>query len=159
MSIYMNVDGITGDATQQGFTQWIQLFSCQLGVGRGITTATGATKNREAHEPQFGEIIVTKPLDSSSGPIFQALCTDSSGKEVKIAFVTTGNPGKKYLEYTLKNTLFSSYSISGGGDDRPNESLSLNFTEIALEITPLEASNDAAGPFHYTYDLAQAASS
>jgi type VI secretion system secreted protein Hcp len=156
MSIYMQYGSITGDATQSGFQKWVQLESFQFGAGRAISTSTGGATNREAHEPSIGEIVVTKMLDSSSGPIFQALCTDNKGQQCVISFVTTGNPGQTYLKYTLRDAIFSHMSMSSGGD-RPVETLSLNFTEIALELTPLEGSNAAGSPFHYTYDIATAA--
>ena len=155
MAIYMQYKGIDGDATQSGFKDWIKLESFQLGVGRGITTQTGAALNREAHEPTVSEITVTKLLDKASGPLLQHVCTEKKGQDCKIAFVTTGDPGEKYLEYTLTNTLVSGLSLSSGGD-RPVESISLNFTKLEIEVKPLDPDNTAEGPFKFAYDIAQA---
>lgn len=155
MAIYMQYKGIDGDATQAGFTDWIKVESFQFGVGRGITTQTGAALNREASEPSVSEITVTKLLDKASGPILQNVCTERKGQDCKIAFVSQGDPGEKYLEYTLTNTLISGLSISSGGD-RPVESVSLNFTKVEIEVKPLSPDNTAAGPFKFAYDIAQA---
>ena len=155
MAIYMQYKGIDGDATQSGFTDWIKVESFQFGVGRGITTQTGAAANREAHEPSVSEITVTKLLDKASGPLLQNVCTEKKGQDCKIAFVTTGDPGEKYLEYTLTNTLISGLSVSSSGE-RPIESVALNFTKLEIEAKMLNSDNTAAGPFKFAYDIAQA---
>lgn len=155
MAIYMQYKGIDGDATQSGFQNWIKIESFQFGVGRGITTQTGAALNREATEPSVSEVTVTKLLDKASGPLMQNVCTEKKGADCKIAFVSQGDPGEKYLEYTLTNTLISGLSINSGGD-RPSESVSLNFTKVEIEVKPLATDNTAEGPFKFAYDIAQA---
>ena len=42
------------------------------------------------------------------------------------------------MTLVLQNTLISSYNVSGhgGGDSRPTESLSINFTNITFEMSP-----------------------
>src|SRR4051812_35296833 len=155
MPIYMQYKGIDGDATQAGFKDWIKVESFHFGVGRGISTQTGAALNREASEPSVSEITVTKLLDKASGNLMQNVCTEKKGVDCKIAFVSTGDPGEKYLEYTLTNTLISGLSVSSGGD-RPTESVSLNFTKVEIEVKPLQQDNTGDGPFKFAYDIAQA---
>jgi type VI secretion system secreted protein Hcp len=156
MSIYMQLKDIQGDATQAGFKDWIRLESFQFGVGRGITTQTGAALNRDAHEPSVSEITVTKLIDKASGPLLQNVCTEKKGQDCKIAFVSQGDPGEKYLEYSLTNTLISGLSVHGNGNERPIESVSLNFTKVEIEVKPLGTDNTAEGPFKFGYDIAQA---
>ncbi|OYX63553.1 MAG: hypothetical protein B7Y95_24620, partial [Rhizobiales bacterium 32-66-11] len=43
MAIYVNYDGIPGEATQQDHTKWIDVLSLSWGVGRGINTVSGST--------------------------------------------------------------------------------------------------------------------
>jgi type VI secretion system secreted protein Hcp len=156
MAIYMQYKGIDGDATQSGFKNWIRIDSFQFGVGRPITTHTGAALNRDAHEPSISEITVTKQVDKASGPMLQSVCTDKKGQDCKIAFVSQGDPGEQYLQYTLTNTLISGLSVHSNGSDRPNESVSLNFTKLEIEVKPLSTDNSAEGPFKFAYDIAQA---
>lgn len=155
MSIYMQFDGIQGDATDTGFEQWITLDTFQWGIGRGITTPVGSAANREASQPSVSEITVTKQLDIASNPLFQNIVTDQGGKTVKISFTRTGSGGDKFLEYTLTNTLISGYHITSSGD-RPVESLSLNFTKVQIMVKMLDPSNNAANPNTTSYDLATA---
>ena len=66
MAIYMKYGGIQGDVTESQHANWIELNSLQFGVGRGVSSATGSTEDREASAPSVSEITITKDLDKSS---------------------------------------------------------------------------------------------
>lgn len=152
MAIYMEIDGIKGDATQDNHADWINVNSFQFGVGRGISTPVGGAQNREASEPSISEITVTKQLDSASTLLFQEATVTTEGKKITIDFCRTDKGGTPYLQVILTNTLISGYSISSGGDT-PSESLSLNFTKIEINETGPNAKNGAGQPVKTAYDI------
>jgi type VI secretion system secreted protein Hcp len=157
MPIYMNYDSlaIKGDVTEDGHKDWIELNSFQWGVGRGISSPTGASADRESSAPSVSEITVTKASDISTPKVLnEALQGD--GKTVIIDFTKT-DKGKLevYQTFTLTNCMISGYSTSSGGD-RPSESLSLNFTKVEYKNTPTGQSDDTKSPETVTYDLAAA---
>lgn len=155
MAIYMQFEGIKGDATQGKHQDWITINSFQFGAGRGIGTPVGAAQNREASEPSISEVIVAKDLDSASLLLFQECCVGKDAKNVTIDFCTTDNEGAPYLQVVLTNTLISGYSVSSGGD-KPTESITLNFTKIDINETGGNAKNGAGNPVKVSYDLAKA---
>jgi type VI secretion system secreted protein Hcp len=67
MAIYMQFDGCPGDVTETKHTSWIELLSCQWGVGRGISSTVGSSAERESTAPSVSEIVVTKENDIASG--------------------------------------------------------------------------------------------
>jgi len=156
MAIYMNYDGIKGDVTEDGHTDWIELSSLQFGVGRAIGgTASGAAKGREASLCNVSEITVTKPSDSSSQDLMrEAMIGAVPGKTVKFEFVTTGAGDKAdtYTKFTLDECMISGYSISSGGD-RPMESLSLNFTKIEYQMMQGKTGGELDSPKTGYFDL------
>jgi len=157
MPIYMNYNdlAIKGDVTEEGHKNWIELNSCQWGLGRGISSPTGGAADREASAPSVSEITVTKSTDSASVKLVtEAL--EGEGKKVVIDFCKT-DKGKleTYVSFTLENCMISGYSLSSGGD-RPSESLSLNFTKVEFKNTPQGMAGDTGSPESVTYDLALA---
>ena len=155
MPIYMNYNDIKGDATAEGHEKWIELNSCQWGVGRGISSPTGASADRESSAPSVSEIVVTKATDASSTKILNE-AYQGEGQKCQIDFCKT-DKGKLevYLTVTIEDTMVSGYSLSSGGD-RPSESLSLNFTKVEFKDVSMGAKNDTGNPDSVTYDLAQA---
>ena len=155
MPIYMKYDTLKGDVTASGHETWIEVSSFQWGVGRGISSPTGASADRESSAPSVSEIVVTKASDVSSAPLLNE-ALQGEGKTVQIDFCKTDKGNLEvYQTYTLTNTMISGFSTSSGGD-RPSESLSLNFTKIEYKLIGMKAANEAGSPFPVTYDLAQA---
>jgi type VI secretion system secreted protein Hcp len=155
MPIYMKYTGIDGDVTAAGHEKWIECNSFQWGVGRGISSPTGSSADRESSAPSVSEIVVTKAQDVAT---VKALNEAFQGEGVAVTIdLCKTDKGKleTYLSYTLTNTMISGYSISSGGD-RPSESLSLNFTKVECKLTSMDATNADGTPENVTYDLSTA---
>jgi type VI secretion system secreted protein Hcp len=156
MPIYVKYAAIDGDVTATGHEKWIEVNSFQWGVGRGISSPTGASADRESSAPSVSEIVVTKATDIASTKLLDA-ALHGEGEDVTIDFCKTDKSALNvYLSYTLTNTMISGYSMSSGGD-RPSESLSFNFTKIMCTDVGLGAKNEDGQPATVGYDLALAA--
>lgn len=155
MPIYMSYDGVAGDVTAGGHEKWIELNSFQWGVGRGISSPTGASADRESSAPSVSEVVVTKSTDAASVKLFDE-ALQGEGKKVVVDFCKTDKGNLEvYMTITMENTLISGYSTSSGGD-RPMESLSLNFTKVEFKNIPTGDTISTAEPETVTYDLALA---
>jgi type VI secretion system secreted protein Hcp len=159
MPIYMNYGNlkIKGDVKEQNHKDWVDLSSCQAGVGRGISMPNpGSGGDREASPPHVSEIPCTKSMDNASAELFkEALGGEGQPCVIKFLRGTQTQGMQVYLQLTLTNTLVSSYSMSTGGDI-PSESFSLNFTEIEYEYTPTDEAHKDEGARRYKYDLMKA---
>jgi type VI secretion system secreted protein Hcp len=157
MPIYLEYDSgkLKGDVTAAGHEKWIEVNSFQWGVGRAISTQTGRVADREASAPMISEITVTKVLDNATPPLLQEALT-GEGVYVQIDFCKTDKGALEvYTTYLLENCLVSSYSVSSGGD-RPQESLSLNFTAIECKVVPANANASDGAVSRVEYDMATA---
>ncbi|HZL34677.1 MAG TPA: type VI secretion system tube protein Hcp [Tepidisphaeraceae bacterium] len=157
--IYMQFGDIKGDVQVSGYAGDIELNSFQFGVGRGISSPTGGSSDRESSAPSVSEITITKAMDKASPLLFSSILSGPSTPEVDIFFVNIirgqgGRSTQVYAEYQLSNVLISGYSVSSGGD-RPTESLSLNFTKIVYTHITQNADGTTT-PTSVGYDLAQA---
>jgi type VI secretion system secreted protein Hcp len=151
----MKYDTIEGDTTAEGHEKWVELNSVQWGVGRGISSPTGASADRESSAPSVSEITVTKATDIASTKLLNE-AYQGEGKTVTIDFCKTDKDKlEAYLTLTLENTMVSGYSISSGGD-RPSESLALNFTKVEFKNIGMTDVNATGQPDSVTYDMAQA---
>ncbi len=155
MPIYMKFEGIDGDVTAEGHEKWIEVGSFQWGVGRGISSPTGASADRESSAPSVSEIVVTKQSDQASPKLLDS-ALQGEGVKVEIDFCKT-DKGKLelYQKYTLEDCMISGYSLSSGGD-RPSESLSLNFTKVEFKLITQDDKGGTGTPETVTYDLALA---
>ena len=143
MPIYMKYGDIKGDVTAEGHKGadgWVEVNSFQFGIGRGISSATGGSTDRESSAPSVSEIVVTKPMDKSSFRWVEE-SLHGEGVEVEIDFCKTDKDKLEvYTTYKLSDCMVSGYSVSSGGD-RPSESISLNFTKILYEFHEMGSKN------------------
>lgn len=116
-----------------------------LGSGRSATSfgvlawqlvGRGGASSGSAARVDVSSIQVMKKTDKASPSLLKACAT---GKHIPKATITVRKAGSKspYLTIKLTNVLVSSYQLdsSGGGDAKPNESLSLNFTKIEYKYS------------------------
>jgi type VI secretion system secreted protein Hcp len=156
MAIYMEFDPkIKGTVTDAAFKDWVAVDSFQFGVGRGVASPVGGSKNREASLPSVSEIVVTKAYDPESSPGFlKDALRGGFATKVKIAFVTqTGGDSASYLNIELEGAGLSGWSMSSGGD-KPSESVSINFTKITYAPFSTDDDNEASAGSKIMYDLA-----
>lgn len=158
MPIYIKYGDIKGDVTAEGHAGtdgWVEVNSFQFGVGRGISSPTGGSKDREASAPSISEIVVTKPMDNSSYRwLEEALYGE--GVDVTLDFCKTDKDMLQvYAQYILNKCMVSGYSVSSGGD-RPSESVSLNFTKFEYVFTEMSEGNEGADNPRTGYDIGKA---
>ena len=140
MAIYLEVDGITGSVTTQGFANQSELNSFQWGVSRSIGTAASGSTARESSNPTISEITVTKLADAASPDIANYALAGQLNKKFTVHFTTTtAGQVTEFLKHELENVGLSHYSVSSGGD-LPMESMSLNFTKITTTFIPMDPS-------------------
>src|SRR5437868_12112471 len=155
MPIYMNYDSVPGDATADGHEKWIELNSFQWGVGRGISSPTGSSADRESSAPSVSEITVTKVTDITSTKILNE-AYQGEGVKVVIDFCKTDKGSLEvYMQYTLDDVLVSGYSLSSGGEIG-RASCRERVSKLEVEDIIITDKNENASPDTSTYDLALA---
>ena len=158
MPIYIKYGDIKGDCTAEGHKGtdgWVEINSFQFGIGRGIASPTGGSSDRESSAPSVSEIVVTKPMDSSSYRWMEESLY-GEGQDVTIDFCKTDKGALEvYASYTLTDCMVSGYSVSSGGD-RPQESLSLNFTKIVYNFSEMGSKNAKGETPKTGWDIAAA---
>jgi type VI secretion system secreted protein Hcp len=149
--ILIKIDGIDGTSKIKGHEKWIQCEALSWGVSRPIAETTGRTADRTGTVVQAQDVGITKVMDSSSARLFELAC-GKEGKKVQIDFLYgAGTDAPPYAQWTLENTLISSYSISGGSQTEATENLTLNFTKIEFKSIEKGADDKTASPYPVTF--------
>ncbi len=135
---------IKGDSVVEDHVGWITVDSFQMGVGRGISSSGGG-KDRDVSNPSFSEVTITKSTDAASTSLFAQAAYGKALGLATLHFIQIGGDKLQvFLKYELTDAIISGYSVSSGGD-RPSESLSLNFTKIAVQYDAFSGDTVTAG--------------
>ena len=156
IDVYLQIDGIKGESTDDKHKDWIEVQSVQWGVTqpKSATASTGGGHTAERCEHE--DITLSKLADLSS-PILLQVC--SSGKTIpraKIEFMRADGQGEriKYFEIELTNVLVGSVSPHVSEGDIMQESIGLKFSKVKWTYTQQKVSGGAGGNTSGGWDLA-----
>lgn len=155
MAIYLELDGVKGNVTAEGYENQINIFSLSFGVSRHISMEAGAMANRESSKPSLSSIMLTKESDNSVTELFKLATVGNTGKKATISFVNTGSDKlNKFMSYELTDCMIASYSISASGEGgKPMENIELSYSKIEVSYTDADSTGKAGGPLRAGYDL------
>ena len=141
--IYIKTDpAIPGEVTTP--VAWVdawEVFAFSIGVSNPVQVGPGGLTSGA---PAFSDLSLQKMLDKASVASLLKLAQGSSGGQLNSVTLSCVNPVNHTLIYEIKlePVVFSSiqHSGSGGGDNRPSESVSFTYGKITWTYYP------ASGP-------------
>jgi type VI secretion system secreted protein Hcp len=151
--IYLKIDSIKGNCTDEGYKEQIMVDSFSHSVGQALASAS-KNSDRTSGGPHFSEMSFSKVMDSSS-PLLYAACAGAKPLKTIIVSVTR-NENDKPMEtvvYKLGESMVSSISTQGATDGMPHESFSINFTTITSQVTQQNTDSTKKGVAPFGWDL------
>ena len=147
-STYLKIDPIKGESTDTAHAEWIEVESFSSGLSQPMSGASG-TGGRAASRADFDAFVVNKSVDAST-PDLNLYC--AQGKHIaKLELEVCQETGEKvcYLKYELENVMVQAVNISGGGSERPSESVAFVYDKISWTYTAINndgTAGSATGP-------------
>jgi type VI secretion system secreted protein Hcp len=150
---------VKGESTLKDFADKMELLSFSHGVAMQITGDL-SNSERTSGKPNHQDMTVTKYLDAASPVLTQSCCEGKGFPQVDVV-IGRNDSGKviELMRYTMKNVVISSVSIGGGGGDKPVETLTLNYNNMAWKFTSQNAAVGQKGVVNGTWNLATNAAS
>ena len=141
--MFLKLDGITGDSTDDGHKNQIDVSSFAFAVGRG-GDGTGSGGRGAAGRSHLQTMRIDKVYDSASPKLFRAAAT---GQHIRSAVLTFRRAGDdrdvEFLTYTLSDVQVTSYDQGGtDGDARDLGSLE---EEVGLTAAKVHLTEQTVG--------------
>ena len=159
MALHLEIKGepIEGESKAHEHVKWIDVNSWSWGVSNSTSVSRGSGSGEGTAMIQ--DMNITKEMDGASNKIFQACCMGSMFDTITLHATTAiggKNPGT-WLKIDLTDCIFSSVQDSGAEQGGAQESVSIAFKELSVEVFTQE---DGKGPLSSagikTYDVAGA---
>lgn len=156
--IYVSIDDISGNCTEEGYEDWIMVDSFSIGVSNSLTINPGNTE-RTTGGVNISEMSFSKTMDVSSMLLYAACAGNKSLGEVTVAVTRTEGESQMLLvTYVLGDAMVSNIASSGSGHgDLPSESFSLNFTTITGQYTQQNPDGTEKGQAPFGWDMTKRA--
>jgi type VI secretion system secreted protein Hcp len=158
MPIYLKVQGIDGEATEDQHKKWIEATSVNSPVARRVPEGSFGNDAKSKGALTFGNIEMSRKVDSSTIPLAKNAALGTIYTTVEIHVTTPLTDGEKNLiEYKLTNAIIVSHDVSvtamgGGSSQSMDEHLSLNFSKIEWKYRKYKDDGGADGVVDGWYD-------
>ncbi len=157
MSIFLNYEGIQGEASDKNHKGWVDINDWKFDVKRAITSATSTRGDRESSNAEIGDLLISKYTDSSTPKFFIESCC-GTGKNATLHLTKTGagDGADVYMEINLKNALISQYTVAGTDKSgkRPQELIAISFVDIEIKYIEHDNDNNAVQPVAVGFNTA-----
>ncbi len=134
---YLQIDPIKGESTDDKHKEWIEVIGFSHGLAQPVSGPSG-TGGRAASRADFYPLTITKLADISSPDLYQHCAL---GKHIaKLKLEACQETGEKipFVEIELEDVMVSGVSSSGGGSDRPTESVTFVYDKITWKNTAIK---------------------
>ena len=155
IDVYLQIDGIKGESTEDRHRDWIECKSVSWGVSQPKSATASTGGGHTAERCEHTEISVAKLADLAT-PILLQTC--SSGKTIpraKFEFMRADGQGERimYFQVELENVLIGHVRPSVGEGDILTESMGLKFSKVKWKYTQQKVGGGAGGNTSGGWDL------
>jgi type VI secretion system secreted protein Hcp len=163
VDMYINLDGIKGESTDDKHKDWIHVLSYSHGISMPVSstknTAGGATSGRTQH----GDFSITKYVDLASPKLYEAVSNGKHLGTVKFEMCRAGGSQVPFMTITMGQVLLSSVlqlgpanvSNGGGAPENPGAGVgkapTSSLTVSNADVLPTETVTFNYGTIEWNY--------
>ena len=133
--MFLQIDGIPGESTDENHPLWIEILS----FTNGVSQPDGGARAGKSPRPSFTRFDIVKLVDTASVMLARALVENKGIPVVRLEVCRAAGEKTTYLSIEFKECYVESYNITGVGDDQnatlPRENVTLSFAEIHFIYT------------------------
>lgn len=175
VDFYLKIQGIEGESTAPGREGQIDVLSFSWGVSQpAFKMAIGVGAGTGSPRAAFKSFTISKRLDKATPKILETCARGRRVPTVEMTIVQRdeGSPDRVLCAYKFTDVLITSVNISGEdaentgsatggstvsasavGEDRPLETVTLNYSRMEVTYTGIQPDGTAASPVRWGWDL------
>ncbi len=156
IDVYLQIDGIKGESTDDKHKDWIECKSVNWSVEqpKSATASTGGGHTAERCEHK--DIVLSKLADLASPILLQTCSAGKTIPKARFEFMRADGQGEriKYFEIEIENVLIGAVTPSVQEGDILTEHVGLKFSKVKWKYTQQKVTGGAGGNTSGGWDLA-----
>ncbi|QKE83194.1 type VI secretion system tube protein Hcp [Arthrobacter sp. NEB 688] len=147
--LYLVLDGITGDSTNERFRGSVELLALDWGVkAKRTTSGSGSSAGR----PVAGDVRVATTASSASPVFLRYLASGRVLRRAVVHVVRTGENPVEAMSLTFTDVVVTGYEVMSGSG-LPVEVVAFAMNGVTETWTPQNADGTLGTPVSVTWDL------
>ncbi len=154
LDIFLDLDGIKGEAQDKTHKDKIDILAWSWGASQSGTTHTGSGSGSGKVAVQ--DLSITKYIDKASATLMLHCCNGKHISKGTLIVRKAGENPVEYIKVELKDIIVTHVSLGGsGGEDRLTENITLNFREFKYVYTTQDKSGGKGAAPEAAWNIAQ----
>ena len=155
VDMFLKVDGIDGESTDEAHDKWIEVLSYSHGLSLPSSGSLSSGISRSAERSDHQDFSVVKTLDKASPKLALSCSNGKHIAEVTLVLRHDGGDKPQFMEYKMTDVIVSSVGYHGsvGTEARPVEEVTFNYAKIEWTYTELDSDGKAKGDVKTYWDV------
>ena len=153
MSIYVRLEGITGESKDSNHKGWIDALSVSFGVTQSSSMSTGGGGG--VGKADFPALTFVHYVDRASPSLFKYCAQGKHIPKVEISTTKAGGKQEEYMKVTLTDVIVVEVMPNGSTDDLWVETVGLSYSTIKIEIREQSTSGSMGAAVTGAWDVKQ----
>jgi type VI secretion system secreted protein Hcp len=155
IDVYLQIDGIKGESTDNAHKDWIECQSVNFGVLQPRSATASSSGGHTAERCEHKDIVITKLADLATPLLLEQCSMGKTIKSAKFDFMRADSDGKRvtYFNIELENVLVSSVTPSVVEGDILHESVSIKYAKVKWKYVQQKISGGTGGNTAGGWDL------
>ncbi|MET3132847.1 type VI secretion system secreted protein Hcp [Oxalobacteraceae bacterium GrIS 1.11] len=155
IDVYLQIDGIKGESSDDKHKDWIECSSVQWGISQPKSATASTGGGHTAERAELSDISFTKIADMSSPILMQTCAAGKTIPKAKLEFMRADGQGEriKYFEIEIENVLIGHIEPSLQPGDLLAEHVGLKFSKVKWKYTQQKIGGGAGGNTAGGWDL------
>ncbi|MCG8487917.1 MAG: type VI secretion system tube protein Hcp [Candidatus Thiodiazotropha sp.] len=153
VDMFMKIDGIDGESTDDQHKGWIELVSVNHGVTQPTSGASG-TGGRTGGRADFEPFTAMKEVDKGTPDLNIKCAKGEHIPKIEVHLCEAAGDKHIFMKYTMENVIVQAVMPScSKGDIKPIETVSFAYGKIKWEYTELGQDGKPGGSTDRTWNL------
>ena len=156
IDVYLQIDGIKGESTDDKHKDWIECKSVDWKVSQPKSATASTGGGHTAERCEHTELTISKLADLATPLLLQNCSSGKTLAKAKLEFMRADGQGEriKYFEIELENVLIGVVSPWVGEGDILNENVGLKYSKVKWKYIQQKVGGGAGGNTSGGWDLA-----
>jgi len=154
VDMFLKIEGIDGESTDDAHDKWIELMSFSHGVSQPVS-GVSATGGRTGGRADFQEFSVVKTIDNATCDLNMKCAKGEHIPKIEVECCLATGDKHTFMKYTLEDCIVTSVSAGGAQSDevKPTEQASFAYGKIKWEYTPIDHTGKPGSATDRTWNL------
>ncbi|MCU7817096.1 MAG: type VI secretion system tube protein Hcp [Candidatus Thiodiazotropha sp. (ex Rostrolucina anterorostrata)] len=150
VDMFMKIDGVDGESTDDAHSKWIELLNYSHGVSQPTSGASGTGGRADFHS-----FTAVKTIDNGTPDLNIKCAKGEHIPKVEVELCLASGDKHTFMKYTMEDVIVNSVVPGGNAGDeaKPLETIEFAYGKIKWEYTPIDHTGKPGAATDRTWNL------